>query len=145
MPIPALIDGLLPPGVHDCTLEEVRARFGAFRLGSSRWELANKLDEYLREARTTSLIAWVGVDGSFATDKESPNDVDLVIALRTNYALGAQVRPFEYNLTSRRRLQQRFPFDVLVEPEGSEKLAEHMAFFQSTRDGQPKGILRVAP
>lgn len=145
MPIPELRDGVLPPGVHDCTIAEIKARFGVYSLGSSRWEFARKLEEYLTEARSTSIVAWVAVDGSFVTDKPDPNDVDVVIALSQELALDRPVRPFEYNLASRRRVQQRFPFDVLVAAVGSPKLSEHMAFFQTDRDGRPKGILRVRP
>lgn len=145
MPIPALSGGLLPPGVHDCTVAEIKARFGAYALGSSRWDFACKLEAYLAEARSASIVAWVAVDGSFVTDKPDPNDVDVVIALREGLPLDAPLRPFEYNLISRRRVQQRYPFDVLVAPEGSTKLSEHMAFFQTDRQGRAKGILRVRP
>jgi hypothetical protein len=33
MPIPPLDeDGLLPEGIHECSLEEIRARFGSFQV-----------------------------------------------------------------------------------------------------------------
>jgi hypothetical protein len=37
MPIPDFTpDGFLPPGVHDCTLDELRVRFGVFRSNDRR-------------------------------------------------------------------------------------------------------------
>lgn len=46
MPIPALNrDGVLPEGVFDCTLEEVRERFGAFSGSDCRVRLFARLEE----------------------------------------------------------------------------------------------------
>jgi len=40
MPIPALNEhGLLPAGIHDCTLDELKSRFGSFQISDRRNQL----------------------------------------------------------------------------------------------------------
>ena len=41
------------------------------------------------------------VDGSYVTSKEEPNDIDLIIALRTDFEPAGELRPFEYNVLSK--------------------------------------------
>lgn len=57
MPIPKLRkDGWLPVGVHDCTLEDIRKRFGSFTTSDHRVRLFEKLDELLNNAQITGLV-----------------------------------------------------------------------------------------
>jgi len=58
MPIPALnADGLLPAGVFDCTLPEVRVRFGAFRGSDHRARLFARLEELVLLMQSTVATA----------------------------------------------------------------------------------------
>lgn len=91
------------------------------------------------------MICFVVVDGSFVTDKAEPNDIDLVLVLPNHHDFSADVRPFEYNVLSRRMVRRRFAFDVLVAREHSAEFDEYVEFFQQVR-GEPnrrKGILKV--
>jgi hypothetical protein len=73
MPIPGLNDaGLLPPGVHDCTLDELRQRFGVFQTTDRRPKLFDKLQQLVQEAWATGFVAEIIVDGSFVTAKPDP-------------------------------------------------------------------------
>ena len=140
MPIPPLTaEGLLPPGVHDCSLAEIRDRFAPWPLGSAnRRRLMLKLEEYVNALRGTTWFAWVAVDGSFTSGKAEPNDIDLVVVVR---GTPTGIPPVEYNLLHRRRVEVKYGFDILL---GNEDVARrHLDFFQKTRDGAPKGILRV--
>ena len=73
MPIPAFDEhGLLPVGVHDCTLDEIKASFGSFQgsQGSDRRpQLFAKLESFVAEARAARLVRSIIVDGSFVTTK----------------------------------------------------------------------------
>ena len=52
MPIPALDPrGLLPEGIHDCTLDEIKAAFGAFQSTDRRPQLFARLAAFLAEAK----------------------------------------------------------------------------------------------
>jgi len=51
MPIPALSEkGFLPPGVHGCSLDEVRQSFGMFNSTDRRPKLFKKLDAFVSES-----------------------------------------------------------------------------------------------
>lgn len=146
MPIPELgPDGLLPPGVHDCSTEEVQSRFGTFQGSDRRLRLFETLAEYLTQARQTGLIVAVVIDGSFVTAAPHPNDVDLVLLLRPDHDFSSDLRPFEYNVLSGRQARRRYQMDVFAAAEGSELAAEYMAFFAQVRGDSTrrKGVLRV--
>jgi len=82
MPIPALDQyGLLPDGIHDCTLEEAAGRFGTFQGSDRRPRLWARFMAFVREAKACGLVEAVLVNGSFVTAEPRPNDIDLVLAL----------------------------------------------------------------
>jgi hypothetical protein len=144
--IPAFDDnGLLPVGVHVCTLQEVEDRFGRFRSTGQRAELMSRLRTYLNDAAGAGLVEAVVIDGSFVTATDTPNDIDLVVVLPADYVSGADFRPFQYNILSKRRVRRRLGFDILVACDGSVEYEVYVSFFQQVRE-QPnlkKGILRI--
>lgn len=146
MPIPALTDdGLLPTGVHDCSLDEVQQRFGQFQRTDRRCRLMNLLTEFVRDATACQLIKAVIVDGSFVTAEDEPGDIDLILVVPPKSQFPAVLRPFEYNAMSRRHIQRHFGFDALIAQEGEMDVAEHIEFFAQIR-GRPdlrKGMLRI--
>ncbi len=79
MPVPALNShGLLPPGVHDCLVGEIDS---AFTWNPHRQDLFNKfvacLSHEIRPRFPDPLI----FDGSYVTDKDLPDDIDVVLDL----------------------------------------------------------------
>lgn len=68
--------GLLPPGVHECTLEEIGQRFC---WTDRRKDIFNGLCAFItRECRPRVSVF---VDGSFVRNKALPDDVDVVLEL----------------------------------------------------------------
>jgi uncharacterized protein DUF6932 len=146
MPIPPLdAQGLLPVGAHDCTLDELRARFGSFQSTDRRPRLFAKLEDFLVEARGSNVVQSLVVDGSFVTGKADPNDIDLIIVVAAEHDFLAEVSPAAYNVLSKQRVRRRFGFDLLVAREGSVEYRDWTDFFQQVRlePGRHKGILRV--
>lgn len=147
MPIPDLDGaGLLPPGIHDCTADEVRDRFGRFQTTDRRCRLHEKLDTFIREAVQTGMVCELVIDGSFVTAKPDPGDIDLIVVLAQSWDFSTELRPFEYNVLSKRQVRKLYSFDILVAPRASAVYDEYVAFFQQVR-GDPdrrKGILRVS-
>jgi hypothetical protein len=91
MSIPNLNEqGLLPPGIYDCSSEEIGERFGTFQSTDRRPRLYEKLQAFLRQVRSTNLALAVIVDGSFVTSKADPNDIDLILVLRSSHDLRAE-------------------------------------------------------
>jgi len=127
-------------------MEEVEDRFGRFQKTDQRVRLFEKLARYLKEARATGTAVELLLDGSFVTGKPDPDDIDLVLVLKAGHDFTAELRPFEYNVLSRRRVRQEYRFDVLVAVEGSPEYQKYADFFQQVRDRPQlrKGILRVA-
>jgi len=144
--IPAFNDyGCLPEGIYDCTLAEAANRFRVFQTGAQRPQLCDKFTEFMREAKACGLVDAVLVDGSFVTAKVDPNDIDLVLVVSANHDFSATFQPSEYNVLSKRRVNRRFGFDLLVARADSEEYRRYVAFFQQVRlePGRKKGILRI--
>jgi hypothetical protein len=119
MPIPALTsDGFLPEGIHDCTLDELRARFGQFQRTDWRPRLFERFEAFVREARRTGFVVAIIVDGSFVTNIDAPNDIDVILVLRADHDFDAELRPFEYNIVSRPQARRVHGIDLLVAREG---------------------------
>lgn len=79
MPIPDLNPhGLLPPGVYDCTFEEIRSRFG---WNAHREGLLSSFKVFLTTELRPRFRDPVLFDGSFVTDKDQPVDTDVVLDL----------------------------------------------------------------
>jgi predicted nucleotidyltransferase len=72
-------NGDLPADVHAATLTEIMDRFG---IGSvQRKAIARRLERIHQLASATGYVARFIVFGSFVTDKEEPNDVDVVMIM----------------------------------------------------------------
>lgn len=146
--IPPLEDGVLPEGGHDCTFEELDRAFGQVRRSDRRVTLTAKLKAYLDDARRSGLVVAVIVDGSYATARDEPDDIDLLVVLRPDIAWES-LRPFEYNAVSKRMVKQVYRFDAFAYPEGSPDYQRLLHFFQDVRPDAAyttrprKGVLRV--
>jgi hypothetical protein len=146
MAIPALNnDGFLPPGVFDCTLPELRERFGKFQGSDQRSRLFARLEELFQTTRRSGLFEALLVDGSFVTAKLAPNDIDLVAVLLPGHDFERDLPMSEYALVSRSMLRRQFGFDVLIAERGSRLHDTYVDFFSRVRDNPDirKGLLRV--
>jgi hypothetical protein len=146
MPIPELTsDGVLPEGVHTCTLDELGERFGRFQRSDRRCRLFERLAEYVQNARASGVVKELIVDGSFVTDKDVPSDVDVIVISLPKATLPANLRPMEYNVLSKRTIRRQFGMDVLTGQEGELEVEEHIEFFSQVRNRPEirKGLLRI--
>lgn len=174
-------DGLLPPGDYEVTLDELRssalvdgpADAGAYREWDGPWRgrLVDNL-EILIEQLWSVGITEIFIDGSFAEDKDHPNDIDgYFVCDLTRLASGGLER--ELNLLdshkiwtwdpAARRPYRGYPkkqlpmwhqYRVELYPHysglpsgitdryGSE-LEFPAAFRRSRQDGKPRGIVKI--
>lgn len=150
--IPELVDGVLPEGMHDCTFAEVETAFGRFWRTDRRIQLTAALRQFVDEARKSGIVAAIVIDGSYVTAKAEPNDIDLIVAYRPDFDLSGELRPFEYNVLSRRAVRTKYRFDAFAVPDGSTGYVKLVEFFARVRMDDPdqsfpherKGLLRVA-
>ena len=66
------VDGLLPPGIHDCTWAEIVGRFGSSPYRQTVLAGLEEATRLLARAKCRRLY----VDGSFVTRKPFPGDFD---------------------------------------------------------------------
>lgn len=147
MPIPALnTDGFLPAGVFDCTLPELRERFGRFQISDQRTRLFARLEELVAAMQRSGLFEALLVDGSFVTAKPAPNDIDLVAVLRPGHDFERDLPMSEYALVSRAMLRRQFGFDVVIAERTSQLYSTYVEFFSRVRENPDvrKGLLRLS-
>ena len=85
------------------------------------------------------------VDGSFATAKAAPNDIDLVAVLRPGHDFERDLAMSEYAPVSRALLRRRFGFDVVIAERDSALYKSYVEFFGLVREAPDarKGLLRL--
>jgi hypothetical protein len=131
--LPAFDDfGNLPPGIHVCSAEEVKARFG---VGSD--ERAAEMDELLRFilAAKTAGVRRLLVNGSFVTGKLTPNDVDVVILPGHDYPRGEEKLDAD---------EQVWPFlQIIVAADDADFETWAMRQFATDRKRRRKGVVEV--
>jgi hypothetical protein len=138
-------DGLLPEGVHDMSLEDVKARFGTFASSDHRPRLYDKLVELVRAAASVDFVRFLIVNGSFVTAKPDPGDIDLIVAIDPAVLVRSTLTARDYNLLSSKRLRHTFPFDVFVAPDGSGAYREYLDLFSKVKGvpGARKGVVKL--
>ena len=149
--IPKLFDGVLPIGIYTCTLDEVAHFFGRFNRSDQRPRLTEKLKQYVIDVRKSGIANAVIVDGSYITQKPEPGDIDLILALRADFDLAQELRPFEYNVQSKRMVSRLYGFDVLPAVDGSVAYDKYISDFsrvrlddrEQTSSQRYKGLLRI--
>jgi hypothetical protein len=82
MPVPAIIDGgVLPEGIHDCSLDEVR---GMFASSGERAKLLDRFNHFLQRLGEfiPDMQVTLYLDGSFITTWEGCCDIDVIAEAR---------------------------------------------------------------
>jgi hypothetical protein len=133
-------------------MDEVEQVFGRFQRTDRRIQLTKRLRLFVDDATRSGSVAAVVIDGSYVTAKEQPGAIDLIVALRPDFDLSQELRPFEYNIRSKRMIKQLGKFDVFVEVDGCDGYLGWVAFLSRVRKDDPnqhtnrltKGLLRIA-
>jgi hypothetical protein len=89
-------------------------------------------------------VRWVYLDGSFVTDKESPNDIDGCWEAEPTVEITVLDPVFLDFSRGRAAMKSRYGVDFFVAGQmeaGSGR--PFREFFQTGRDGRPKGIIRL--
>jgi hypothetical protein len=147
MPIPEFAaGGLLPRGIHDCTMDEVRQRFGTFQSSERRPRLFAALQTFADEVRKARIFEALLINGSFVTTWPDPNDIDLILVLRETHDFKQDLRPQQYGLVQANVVRKRWGFDIVVAKVGSAAYVAAVDLFQQVKHepGAEKGILRIA-
>ena len=133
-------NGELPAGEHIATLGEVEARYG-LSSGRRKWLMRGLWKAAHNLAQAGVKTIWI--DGSFVTDKAAPNDIDGCWAYNDAIDLTI-IDPAFLGPDARNKVKAKYGLDFFIaqklEIESGESFPK---FFQSNRDGKPKGIIVV--
>ncbi|MCI0376834.1 MAG: hypothetical protein L0215_04460 [Gemmataceae bacterium] len=146
---------LLPDGVHESSLKEVEEFFGGFQKSDRRLKLFKKLRDYLAAVKKAGCGTSVIINGSFVMGcVDEPDDIDVILVLPADWDGDADLKPYQYNLVSKRRVKKSYGFDMVSVQPDSDQEKEWISFFCQvnvkwcTAFGWPdkltKGIVRVA-
>lgn len=125
--------GLLPPGDHEATLAEIQERFC---WNYRRRKIYQGL-EYATGELVSHKVEKIWVDGSFATRKERPGDVDVAYEV----PVGADPDDWGWLSPGRRRdLKKIHSVDLWPDWPGQPQMK---TFFCSDDNGNSKGIIRL--
>ncbi len=135
-------DGNLPKGLHKATLNEVREVFGT---GSARRKLLIvNLKNIIELAKSTGKLERVIVWGSFVSNKEFPQDIDLLLIMGNDFDMDAN--PPEVKLVFD-YVQGRIAFNADIfwtkSSIGKEAIDLWLETYQMTRDFKSRGIAEV--
>ena len=147
MPIPDLDEhGLLPAGIHDCSLEEMNAKFA---WNDHRERLMGSFVRFLKSEICNVFDCPVCADGSFVTDKERPNDIDVVLELLE--AEDAQKwQGFMLMVEHQDRIRHEYGVDFWAKVSHGNDFSAFFQYaglktakFKGLDPTHPKGILRI--
>lgn len=135
--------GLLPPGEHEAGWDEIQARLG---WNARRRQLLDGLAEGLAILGEAGCVR-VWLNGSFVTSKDEPGDFDCVWSPSgVDRAQLQRLGPELLDFTGHRVVQKaRFGGEFLPNVVEAASGKQFAAFFQSERDGTPKGIVVTDP
>lgn len=148
MPIPNFNEyGILPEGLHKCTLDEARNKFCT---NQRRGDIWNGLERFLASIVHLPRPKAVLLDGSYVTDKVSPGDVDLVVDI-SSCSTEDQVAWNDFYVQNHDRVKEVFKVDFYTF--NTNLGSDFSVFFQYLRVGEAlqrgvppnvrKGILSV--
>jgi hypothetical protein len=143
MSIPAFLpDGNLPAGIHLASWQEVETILG---FNERRRELLAGLKRACQSLKQAGCPR-IYIDGSFATNKEFPGDFDVCYDDDSlDYVLLQQIDPVIRDLRNKRAAQKAKYGGELFPSSASADLAGRtfLEFFQTDRNGNPKGIVVI--
>ena len=146
MPLPGLnANGDLPPGVHRATLQDVVERFGGL-VGARARCTRNLMHIYELVERTGHLHRFV-VFGSYVTNKEEPNDIDVILVMNDDFhpaEAAVEIR----GLFDHAVAQARYGASVFwIQPSIliGETLDEFISYWQVKQDETGRGIVEIVP
>lgn len=133
-------EGVLPPGVHNASWDEVVGRFGSTPRRQRLLDGLCRAGQNLREAGVK--VIWLG--GSFVTAKPNPNDFDGV--WDPSHAKIGDVDPILVDAQDLRkgryRQKAKYGGELFVGIEMGSGLA-FQRFLQEDQNGNTKGIVRL--
>jgi hypothetical protein len=148
---PFNLHGFLPEGVHETTLDHLRARFA---INSHRVQLWGRLEEFLAWVIATKQFSHVYIDGGYITSKAQPEDIDVILQTSAFYGTDALKAMEPFFARGMETIREKYSVDLHFWSEGFPGgPSDFRRFFQyirpqdaaplGLREGARKGIVRI--
>ena len=138
---------ILAPGVHDISEMELDNHFlSAFSGSTTRAKLIAGLKRYLAALKGIGVKFEIWIDGSFATEKENPSDIELVVFGSESEInqLPVETQHQLVSLFDRVNIKHETGCDVLFAVAENQNLRSYWrGWYGFDRDENPKGIARI--
>lgn len=135
-------DGNLPEGIYLIEEEEFINHFSS--ISAKRKWLGDRMRELLALVKSTGQLDRMFVWGSFVSNKESPNDVDILLIMKETFQLEkiSKENRFIFDHVAARI---RFHIDIFWSKStiGEETLQLWLDTYQITKDFKRRGIVEV--
>ena len=130
----------LRPGIHEFSLSEIKEKYA---FNPHRLTLFKDLEKVVKILKSAGILD-IYLDGSFLSDKESPNDID-GCWMPTSTMNTKKIDPVLLDFTnSRKKMKDKYGVDFflanVIEGSSGEPFLE---FFQTDRDGNRQGIIKI--
>ena len=148
--------GKLSAGIHDISVEEFEKYFvDQFSTSQNRRPLFECLLTFIRELFQSGMPYEIWIDGSFATSKVNPNDIDVIAFLNVPQYLA--LKPLVDSIHLKYMPSLDLYFSPAVNDESQRILSpnDYSAVVNSRnywrgqfgfdREDNPKGIIRISP
>jgi len=143
--------GYLPEGVHDTTVEELRARFV---FNETRRALWGKLELFHQWVVSTGSFSHAYIDGGFVANKAQPEDIDVILQTCAPYGAEAFAAMEPFFCRGMDAIYAEYSVHLHFWCEGFPGgLSDFRRFFQylrpqdaaplGLREGAKKGIVRI--
>lgn len=132
--------GLLPLGLHVASLSEIRDTLG---FTSRRRQLIEGLEEYIYVWDRSGFLEYCIIDGSFATSKPDPDDIDLILVPRRDALSSRAFRELAMSHSYDREFTRAEYGCEGFFVTGSEDLDGWIEFFRHDRLGNVRGLLQL--
>ena len=135
-------NGKLPQGIHKANFPEVKKVFGT--TSARRKWLIKILEKIIELAKSTGSLERVILWGSFVSNKEFPQDIDLLLIFKDDLiveSVGSEAKPIFDHVQAK----ILFNADIFWSKSslGQETLDLWLDTYQMTRDFEPRGIVEV--
>ena len=134
-------------GFLDIPVTHLESTFlSPFAEKTRREHLLSRFQAFLDKFNETGLRAEIWIDGSFATHKPDPNDIDIIFfvdGIEVN-KLSPDLQAILWELNNRSLSQIRYNCDAFILPNNNpDNRSYWRGWFGFSRDEQPKGIIRL--
>jgi hypothetical protein len=91
--------------------------------------LTERLKQYLDIAKRSGIVKGVIIDGSYVTDKDEPEDIDVIAVLTDEFDWTQELRPYQANVIDKAAIRRDYGFDAFVYQDGEAGLEKLIAVF----------------